>query len=134
MYGGPASSVNACNNSECTKCVEAWYENDAATIFNVCMDEQRFKYSNKCSTKKDLSACGAEDLCHMSYPEGDRSRNRSVNAGCRPIPQKLVEGDFVFSRRKARSSRWGLCTYGCGAGQCRSSYLNGDSAKWRGYS
>lgn len=135
IFGGPTASIKACGeNSECTKCVEAWYENDTTNIFPMCMDEQRFKYSNKCNKRKDLSACGVDDLCHLSYPEGDRRKNRSKNAACRPVPGKLITGDFKFSRRRARSSRWGLCTYGCGDGECRSSYLNGDAKKYRGYS
>ncbi len=134
VYGGPAASVDACQNSECTECVEAWYENDTTTIYNMCMDEKRFKYSNKCNSRKDLSRCGTEDICHLSYPEGDRRKNRSKEAACRPVPAKLVVGDFVFSKRKSRSSRWGLCTYGCGDAECRSSYLKGDTKKYRGYS
>ena len=52
IYGNVATSLSECQNSECTECVEAWYENDDTT-FHMCMNESRFKYSNKCGKKKD---------------------------------------------------------------------------------
>ncbi len=44
IYGEPAHSVDACNNADCTECVEAWYENAPTDTFYECKSETQFRY------------------------------------------------------------------------------------------
>jgi hypothetical protein len=98
------------------------------------MDQTLYRYGNKCGKKKDLSLCGTDDICHMSYPFGDPDKNRSPVAACRPVPEPFRYGAFKFAKRECRKSTWGLCKYGCGTAPCKNSWLVEDEGKWKGYS
>ena len=131
---GPASSIDMCGEG-CTAChmmVDA--NNAAAAPEYQCMDQTLFNYNYKCGSRKDRSLCGADDLCHWAYPYGDADKNKSVDAKCRPIPKKFIEGPFKFARRECRKSTWGLCNYGCGTAPFKNSWLIEDEGKWNGYS
>ena len=132
ICGGPAYNVDMCGDSDCTQCVEAWYEFKPKDIFFKCKSKTQYKYKNKCGGRRDLSLCGQDDVCHLSYPLGDEMKTDSPNAACRPIPNKLINNEFEFADQTVRNERAGLCRYGCQGSECRISWLTDD--KRNGYS
>ena len=132
VEGGVADNVSMCAEG-CTSCIETWMSDAPETISYKCVDETVYRYENQCSSSRDQSACGADDYCHWSWPQGDSRKARSSAAACRPIPDEFVNNTFDYSSKKCKRSTYGLCIYGC-SGACHDSWFSTDPSKWNGAS
>ncbi len=125
-----ASSVSLCG-ADCADCEASYFENLPTDITYTCNSEKLYQYTNQCGDSMDQSLCGADDKCLYSYPWGDRRRYRSREAGCRPVPDRLINNDMQFYRNKCKSNAYGLCAFGCIYDQkCRLSMVKGARKKY----
>lgn len=131
VIGDVADSINDCEDPLCSACHIAWFESNPDKTFNLCTDFSQYKYSNKCGKRRlrKHNLCGSNDeLCFWSWPSTDPKKWKSDDASCRPVPERLVEGEFKFARRKCADHR-GLCKLGCGEGSCHNSWPIDDPLK-----
>ena len=133
IEGGLADYVSLCGEG-CTSCIETWWDNAVEDIIYKCVDETLYRYANRCGGNKDLSLCGVEDYCHMSWPHGDPDKARSADAACRPVPDEWIWNEFTYSNNPARKQNKGLCVYGCDGAICHNSWFPTDAEKWKGAS
>jgi len=94
-----ADSLDMCNDDMCTACHMAHYSNETTNRFPVCTDYTSYKYSNKCGKNQDPSKCGDFDDCFRSWPHSDARKWKSDDFACRPLPLRLIEGEFTYARR-----------------------------------
>lgn len=130
--GGVAANISMCEEG-CSACHKTWMSNTPDVIEYMCYDETVYQYRNKCGNKRDLSLCGEEDICHISWPHGDTQKARSPDAACRPVPDEYIFNDFMFAtKRECKNMNQGLCRYGCDEGEtCRNSWWAEDALRWK---
>jgi hypothetical protein len=137
VVGGPAPALNSgiCGN-DCSQCMEHFVDTDPTNTWYECVDWTIYRFGNKCKDNHDKSKCMTDSgaYCHKSYPYGDADKFRSDDMACRTVPDGYVTGNMNFARRKTRNQSCGLCTYGCGGGECFRSWLSDDGDRWRGAS
>ena len=119
-----------CDEEDCTACHMGHYSNDASKEFPVCVDFTSYKYSNQCGSRQDSSRCGEYDDCFRSWPSDDKKKWKSDDFACRPLPMRLIEGEFTYARRECRNMRKGQCIFGCD-GTCHNSWPVGDPLRWK---
>jgi len=111
---GVAASLTECSEDACSACHIGHMSDKPDQKFPVCTDYTVYQYTNFCNPDKlDLSKCGSDDYCFRSWPHGDAQRWKSDDADCRPLPGRLINGDFTFANSNATSMRKGLCPLGC---------------------
>jgi len=141
VVGGPAPALDsgACANDvdgvSCSECREHYLDTAPSDVWYECVDRTVYRFGNKCGNNADKDKCmtDASTYCHKSYPFGDADKYRSDQMACRTVPKEYIDGPFEYHRRKSRSSRCGLCKYGCGSdAKCYRSWLESDADDWRG--
>ena len=128
IIDGPAENVDDCGEEFCTGCSIAYYAGDPSDVFYQCTDYTSYKYNNMCGSNRDTSLCGEADHCFFSWPADDRRKWRSENAACRPLPDRLEDGDYKFARRRCGSTK-GLCVLGCDGAPCHFSWPEGENKR-----
>ena len=121
VIGEVALNVDDCGDEWCTGCNVAWYSNEPMDTFNVCTDYTHYKWGNLCKPNRDLSLCGEDDDCFSSWPKDDKKKWRSDDAACRPIPDRLEEGNYKWAKKTCNKKK-GLCALGCGDLSCHKSF------------
>lgn len=124
-----ASSLDMCSDDFCSACHMAHYSNNPNNSFPTCTDYTFYKFSNQCGSM-DSSMCGSDDVCFRSWPVDDEKKWKSDDFACRPIPARMLAGEFTYSRRPTRNMNKGLCALGCD-GACHNSWPVGDADKWK---
>jgi hypothetical protein len=83
----------------------AWYSDAVDEEFPMCTDYTEYKYLNVCegnSKKLSKERCGEEDICFKTFPADDPAKWRSDDFACRPLPERLIEGEFKYARRECK--------------------------------
>lgn len=124
-----ATSLDMCNDDNCTACHMAHWSNQPSNRFPTCTDYTQYKYSNACGNKDD-SKCGSDDNCFRSWPADDAQKWKSDDFACRPLPTRLLIGEFQYSSRQCRNMNKGTCILGCN-GTCHNSWPVGDADRWK---
>ena len=93
-----ATSLDMCQDEFCSACHMAHWSNNPSNRFPTCTDWTLYKFSNQCGSM-DSSKCGADDICFRSYPADDSKKSRSDEFACRPIPARMLVGEYTFGRR-----------------------------------
>jgi len=93
-----ATSLDMCQDDFCSACHMAHWSNNPSNRFPTCTDWTLYKFTNQCGNK-DSSKCGADDICFRSYPADDSKKSRSDEFACRPIPSRMLVGEYTFGRR-----------------------------------
>jgi len=96
---GPADNVDDCGESVCAGCSRAHWSNTPSTTYLTCTDYTTYRYTNQCTSADNRSLCGALDLCFWSYPYGDAAKTSSPDYKCRPLPNRLELGTFVYDTK-----------------------------------
>jgi len=127
-----------CATVACAECRESWYDDNPDDKTYRCKDETVFAYRNKCGKKKlakegmDLCMTGEDQICHWSFPAGDKKKGKSEKAACRSVPQDYIDGsEWKFSKKQHKNFKNGLCRYGCEEeeGTCNWSWPKGEKGK-----
>lgn len=128
---GLASSLDECDNKNCTACHIAHYANTPTETFPICVDETVYRYTNQCKNWMNKDNCTADDPCFISWPADDPAKWRSDDKGCRPLPRHLYEGEFQEGRNECKRDTMGVCgEFGC-VGECKWSWPIEDELKWK---
>lgn len=130
IIGRVADSIDMCIEEDCTACHMGSYSNAADREFPVCTDFTSYKYSNQCGGRQDSSKCGENDDCFRSWPSTDAKKWKSDDFACRPLPMRLIDGEFTYARRECRNMRKGQCIFGC-EGTCHNSWPVDDPLRWK---